>query len=87
MYRFLFIILVFPLAAAANVQLNRIVATVNDDVIMQSELNSRMKVVMAQLEQQHAQLPAEAALKKQVLDRLIIEMEEFSFRLVDLLGE
>jgi peptidyl-prolyl cis-trans isomerase SurA len=73
MYRFLFIILVFPLAAAANVQLNRIVATVNDDVIMQSELNSRMKVVMAQLEQQHAQLPAEAALKKQVLDRLIIE--------------
>jgi len=73
MYRFLFIILVFPFAAGANVQLNRIVATVNDNVIMQSELNNRMKVVMAQLEQQHAQLPPEAALKKQVLDRLIIE--------------
>ncbi len=73
MYRFLFIFLVIPFAALADEPLNRIVATVNDDVIMQSELDSRMAMVVTQLEQQHAQLPREEALKKQVLDRLIIE--------------
>lgn len=62
-----------PLAAAANTPLNHIVATVNDDVIMQSELDSRMRVVLDQLEKQHTQLPPEAALEKQVLDRLVIE--------------
>ena len=73
MLRFLFIFLVIPLTALATEPLNRIVATVNDDVIMQSELDSRMAMVVAQLEEQHAQLPREAALRKQVLDRLIIE--------------
>ena len=73
MYRFLFILLVLPVTALANTPLNRIVATVNDDVIMQSELDNRVVMVTAQLEQQHTQLPPEAALKKQVLDRLIIE--------------
>jgi peptidyl-prolyl cis-trans isomerase SurA len=73
MYRFLFIILVIPLAVLANEPLNRIVATVNNDVIMQSELDSRMAMVLAQLQEQQAQLPREAALKKQVLDRLIVE--------------
>jgi peptidyl-prolyl cis-trans isomerase SurA len=73
MHRFLFIFLVIPLAALANEPLNRIVATVNDDVIMQSELNNRMTMVIAQLQEQQAQLPREAALQKQVLDRLIIE--------------
>ena len=73
MYRFLFIVLVIPLAALAGEPLNGIVATVNDDVIMQSELDSRMAMVITQLEQQKAQLPREEALKKQVLDRLIIE--------------
>jgi peptidyl-prolyl cis-trans isomerase SurA len=73
MHRFLVIFLVIPLAALASEPLNGIVATVNDDVIMKSELDSRMAMVVTQLEQQQAQLPREAALKKQVLDRLIIE--------------
>ena len=74
MHRFLFILLVLPLAAAAaTTPLNHIVATVNDDVVLQSELDSRMRVVLEQLEKQHAQLPPEKALEKQVLDRLIIE--------------
>lgn len=73
MHRFLFIFLVFPLAVLANEPLNRIVATVNDDVIMKSELDSRTTMVLAQLQDQGAQLPREEALQKQVLDRLIIE--------------
>ncbi len=71
--RWFFIFLFWPLTVLANTPLNHIVATVNDDVILQSELNNRMRVVIEQLEKQHAQLPPEAALEKQVLDRLIIE--------------
>jgi peptidyl-prolyl cis-trans isomerase SurA len=73
MYRFLAILLVLPLPTLANTPLNHIVATVNDDVIMQSELDNRMRVVLEQLEKQHTQLPPVSALEKQVLDRLIIE--------------
>jgi peptidyl-prolyl cis-trans isomerase SurA len=73
MHRFLLFFLVIPLIAAANTPLNHIVATVNDDVIMQSELDNRMRVVLEQLERKQAQLPPESALEKQVLDRLIIE--------------
>jgi peptidyl-prolyl cis-trans isomerase SurA len=69
MYRYLFIFLVIPFLAQANVPLNRIVATVNDDVIMQSELNNRIAMVTSQLQEQHAQLPSAEALKKQVLER------------------
>ncbi len=71
--RFLFIALVLPLTAMATTPLNHIVATVNDDVIMQSELDTRIAVVVEQLQKQQAQLPPESALKKQVLDRLILE--------------
>lgn len=73
MHRYLFIFLAIPLLAQANVPLNRIVATVNNDVIMQSELNSRIAMVTSQLQEQNAQLPDAEALRKQVLDRLIIE--------------
>ncbi|MGW8309723.1 MAG: peptidylprolyl isomerase [Thiogranum sp.] len=73
MYRILLIFLVLPLAAAASQPLNRIVATVNDDVIMQSELDNRVAMVIDQLDQQKAQLPSEEALEKQVLERLIVE--------------
>ncbi len=73
MTRFLLLFLLLPLLAQANTPLNHIVATVNDDVILQSELDKRMRVVVEQLEKQHAQLPPQTVLEKQVLDRLIIE--------------
>ncbi len=53
--------------------LNRIVATVNDGVVLASELRKREARVISQLQQQQAQLPARDALQKQVLDRLILE--------------
>lgn len=73
MRRFLVLFLVLPLNVLANTPLNHIVATVNDDVVMQSELDSRMRVVLEQLEKQSTQLPPTSAVEKQVLDRLIIE--------------
>jgi peptidyl-prolyl cis-trans isomerase SurA len=53
--------------------LNHIVASVNDDVVLASELEKREDMVISQLQQQQAQLPKREALRKQVLDRLILE--------------
>jgi peptidyl-prolyl cis-trans isomerase SurA len=53
--------------------LNRIVAVVNDDVIVESELAAREAMIVDQLRQQHAQLPPRPTLRKQVLDRLVLE--------------
>ena len=53
--------------------LNRIVASVNDDVVLASELRKREDMVVGQLKQQNAQLPPRDALRKQVVERLILE--------------
>jgi peptidyl-prolyl cis-trans isomerase SurA len=53
--------------------LNRVVALVNDDVILESELSSRETMIVEQLRQQQAQLPSRPSLRKQVLDRLVLE--------------
>jgi len=65
-------LLLAPAVPYAGVPLDRIVAVVNDDVIMQSELQEKLRTVINQLEQQGTVLPPMAALKKQVLDRLIL---------------
>ena len=70
---FLAFILAFQASALAAKPLNRIVATVNDNVVLESELINREAMIADQLRQQNAQLPSETALRKQVLDRLIIE--------------
>jgi len=73
MFKFLLILLVMPLTAQAMTPINRIVATVNDDVITQSELDTRVAMVTAQLQKQGTPLPPAPTLKKQVLDRLILD--------------
>ena len=57
---------------AAVLPVDRIVAVVNDDVIMESELETRLRTIKGQLEQRNTKLPPEATLRKQVLERLII---------------
>ena len=57
--------------ARAGVPLDRIIAIVNSDVIMLSELEEKLRTVRSQMEQQGTQLPPAEALEKQVLDRLI----------------
>ncbi len=55
------------------VELDRIVALVNDDVIMQSELNSRINKVRQKLEEQKIPSPPIHVLIKQVTERLILQ--------------
>ncbi|MBM2830626.1 MAG: PpiC-type peptidyl-prolyl cis-trans isomerase [Gammaproteobacteria bacterium] len=61
-----------PDALYADVPLDRIIAVVNDDVIMQSELEGKLRTVRNQLEQQGTALPPTGILEKQILDRLIL---------------
>lgn len=66
----------WPRASAATepvVLLNRIVAVVNDGVIVQSELDQRVRQVAAELRQAGTPLPPQPELVKQVLQRLILE--------------
>ncbi len=61
-------------AAQAEVQsINRVVAIVDTDVIMQSQLDSRLREVQQTIAKRGAALPPEHVLSQQVLERLIIE--------------
>lgn len=70
----LFLLLFFSYlqANAAISTVDRIVAIVNDDVILESELNTRLKTVQGQLQQRNTKAPSESVLRRQVLERLIM---------------
>jgi peptidyl-prolyl cis-trans isomerase SurA len=53
--------------------LDRIAAVVNDGVVLESEVDDQMKQVTARLQAQNMTLPPESVLRKQVLDRLIMQ--------------
>ena len=57
--------------AYSYVPLDRIVAVVNEDVIMESELNKKMQRVNEQIKQQGANPPPVSIFKRQVLNSLI----------------
>ena len=59
-----------PVSAVQD--LDRIVAVINDDVIMRSELSEKIRSVTSQMQDQNIPLPPENILQKQVLDRLIM---------------
>jgi Parvulin-like peptidyl-prolyl isomerase len=61
-----------PVALRAEVMLDRIVAIVNDDVIMQSELDARLRAFRNQLEQQKTEPPPAEIMLKQVLEALVL---------------
>ena len=61
-----------PVTAYAEVTLDRIIAVVNDDVIMQSELVNKIRTVKAQIAQQNQEMPPDEILVKQVLENLIL---------------
>ncbi len=64
--------LLIPVSHAEQ-SLNRIVAVVNDGVVLQSQLDRRTAQVRRQLEEKDTQLPPDDILRKQVLERLIVE--------------
>jgi peptidyl-prolyl cis-trans isomerase SurA len=58
---------------AATQMLDSIVAIVEDDVIMSSELRDRIDVLITNMKAQKIELPANDVLLRQTLDRLILE--------------
>ncbi|HLR16323.1 MAG TPA: peptidylprolyl isomerase [Alcanivoracaceae bacterium] len=60
--------------AQANVQiLDRIVAVVNDDVIMASELEQSTNIIASELRNNNVQLPPQEILRNQVLERMVMD--------------
>jgi len=72
MIKFLFFSLLMVTSAFAQ-PLDRIIAVVNDEVILQSELVEMERTVRGQLRQRDAAIPPSDVLRKQVLERLIIK--------------
>ena len=67
-------VLFISLAATAQIQLlDKVIAIVDDDVVLQSELDLRMTAVYGQIQQSGTQPPPQEILLQQVLDRLISE--------------
>jgi len=58
---------------AQPVLLERIVAIVDDDVILSSEFESRIIQVKNNLERQNVEMPSDEVLTREILDRLILE--------------
>lgn len=67
------VLLVPQAMAAKSIGLDRVVAIVDEDVVLESELNDRTQAVLQRLKGQYTQLPDEAVLRKQVLEQLIVE--------------
>ncbi|HAR59779.1 MAG TPA: molecular chaperone SurA, partial [Alcanivorax sp.] len=66
-------ILLSPGVHAQVEMLDRIVAVVNDGVIMESELQERVDEIAAQFRGDNRPLPPREVLREQVLDRVILE--------------
>ncbi|MFN2338812.1 MAG: peptidylprolyl isomerase [Gammaproteobacteria bacterium] len=65
--------LLFSLPTQAEQALNRIVAVVNDGVVLQSQLDRRTDQIRQQLLERDTRPPPTDVLRKQVLERLILE--------------
>lgn len=63
-------------AASKAVSLDKVVAIVDEDVVLASELNDRTAAVLQRLQGQYKDLPDDKVLRKQVLDQLILERIE-----------
>ncbi|MCK0752208.1 peptidylprolyl isomerase [Chromohalobacter japonicus] len=71
---FMLLMVLTPLVALAQPQpLDRIVAVVNKDAIMQSQLEDRVAQVSQQMASRNVPVPDKEDLRRQVLDRMIVE--------------
>lgn len=64
--------------------LDRIAAIVNDGIVLNSELDEQTEEVIARLRQQNTELPARNVLRRQILERLVVE--EIQMQRADSLG-
>ncbi|MGH8337397.1 MAG: peptidylprolyl isomerase, partial [Gammaproteobacteria bacterium] len=59
-------------ASSTGVLLDRVVAVVNDQVILKSELDQRVAAISRRIQAQGTALPPENVLRKQVLDQMVM---------------
>ncbi len=64
--------------------LDKVVAIVNDGIVTESELDEQIDVITERLAEQNTQLPPEDVLRRQILDRLIIQ--EIQLQRADRIG-
>jgi len=65
-------LIILPVIAVAGIPLDNIVAVVNEDVIMRSELDAEIRTITERFREQGAELPPPEILEKQILDNLIL---------------
>jgi peptidyl-prolyl cis-trans isomerase SurA len=63
-------------AQPQTVSLDRVVAIVDEDVVLESEFNDRKAAILERLRGQYKQLPPDDVLNKQILEQLIVERIE-----------
>lgn len=68
----------------SGVPLDRIAAVVNDGVVLNSELDQQTEEITARLRQQNTELPPRNVLRRQILERLVVE--EIQIQRADKLG-
>jgi peptidyl-prolyl cis-trans isomerase SurA len=59
--------------SASGQAIDRIVAVVNEGVVLQSEVDGQMRMIMARLREQGGQMPPERVVRQQVLERLVLQ--------------
>ena len=59
--------------SSSGVLLDRVAATVNEGVVLQSELEEQMLIIAARMRAQNVELPPQNVMRKQVLDRLVLQ--------------
>jgi len=67
------LIVLAPLAQAETKWLDKVVAIVDDDIILASELDTRIETIMTNIERSGKEAPPADQLRKEVLDLLILE--------------
>nr|WP_240432762.1 peptidylprolyl isomerase SurA [Vibrio halioticoli] len=67
------LILIPAMTVAAPVELDRVVVIVNDGVILQSDIDSAMKTLKLNVQENKQALPEGDVLKEQVIDKLIMD--------------
>lgn len=60
-------------ASSSGELLDRVAATVNEGVVLQSELDEQMVLITERLRAQKLELPPQNVLRRQVLDRLVLQ--------------
>lgn len=73
MIKYLLVGLLLLVSSVSAAPLDRIVAVVNDEVILDSELDEMEVTVRQQLRQRNATLPSTEGLRRQVLERIIMQ--------------